>query len=175
MTPSPVAGPCHDLSVSIDRFAPWAWGLAGLGSAGLGLFVGGKTAGEFEPEWNLAVFAVVVISGGVLMIARARRRPRTSRAGWVAGVAGLVGGMAAPMWHTCCDVVWTVGVGFPMPWAGGFGDTLGQAFREAWQGQWDPVSAVLNAVFWAHVGMIVAAVSGLRMPTRPAAVTSGGG
>ncbi|MEU7908822.1 hypothetical protein [Actinoplanes sp. NPDC049118] len=139
--------------------------LVGGGSVILGLYLGGMNATAYEADWNVSVFSAVAIIGGIVMIAQARQRPRTSRAAWIAGTAvgaaGLLAGVATPIQQTCCDAVWIVSLGLPLPWTTGHGDTWSQAVGEAWRGTRDPASAILDAMFWVYAGMIVAAVIGL--------------
>jgi hypothetical protein len=112
------------------------------------------------------------------MIAQARQRPWIGRAGRIAGTAvgvgGLLAGLVTPVQQTCCDAAWTVGVGLPLPWTTGHGDTWSQAVGEAWRGSWDPVSAIANTIFWGYAGLIVAVLVGLvrrARATRPVATT----
>ncbi|RSM69446.1 hypothetical protein DMB66_10610 [Actinoplanes sp. ATCC 53533] len=136
--------------------------LAGGGSILLGLYLGSMNATAYEAEWNVSVFSGVLIVGGTTLIAQARQRPRASRAGWIAGAAvgavGLLASIVTPVQETCCDAVWVVSLGLPLPWTTGHGDTWSQAVGEAWRGTWDPVSAIANAIFWAYAGMLVAVV-----------------
>lgn len=133
-----------------------------------GLYVGARTVTAYEVEWNVLAFSVVVVLGGTLLLARARHRPRESRfGGTVVAATGLLAGMAFPMQHTCCDVVWTVSLGFPLPWTSGYGDTWSQAVEQAWQGPWDALSAILDALFWAYAAILVMLVIDLlRRPGR---------
>ncbi|MBB4764617.1 hypothetical protein ACFQFC_10450 [Amorphoplanes digitatis] len=160
----------HDADPAADLRRPRALSaavrvLAGAGSVIFGLYVGGMNATAYEAEWHVSVFAAVVIMGGVVLIARARRRERTSRPGRIAGTAvgvvGLLAGTVIPMGQVCCDAAWTVSLGLPMPWSTGGGDTWSQAVGDAWHGSWDPVSALANAIFWAYAGMIVAIAADL--------------
>jgi hypothetical protein len=134
--------------------------LAGGGSVLIGLYLGGMNATAYEAEGNVSVFSAVVITGGIILIAQARRRPRLRRAAWIAGTAagaaGLLAAIVIPVSQTCCDTAWIVSLGLPLPWSTGHGDTWGQAVGEAWRGSWDPGSAIANVVFWAYAGMIVA-------------------
>jgi FtsH-binding integral membrane protein len=138
--------------------------LVGGGSVVLGLFMGGMNATAYEAERNLWAFSGMAIIGGIVMIARARRPLPTSRAGWIAGAAvgvvGLLVSLVIPTQRTCCDAVWRVSLGLPLPWTTGYGDTWSQAVGEAWRDTWDPVSAILNAIFWAYAGLVVAVVIG---------------
>jgi disulfide bond formation protein DsbB len=145
--------------------------LAGVGSVVFGLYLGGANATAYEAEWNVAVFSVIVIIAGMVLIAQARRRPRTSRAGRIAGTAvgaaGLLAGVVTPVQQTCCDAVGTVSLGLPLPWTTGHGDTWSQAVGDALRGIWDPLSAISNAIFWAYTGMLVAVVIGLIRGAEP--------
>jgi hypothetical protein len=155
-----------------NRSGPWprtlytaARALVGGGSVILGLFMAGMNATAYQAEWNVSVFSGMAIMGGIVMIAQARRQPRTSRAGWIAGTAvgaaGLLASLMTPMQQKCCDAVWIVSLGLPLPWTTGYGDTWSQAVGAAWRGAWDPVSAISNAIFWAYAGLIVAVAMGL--------------
>ncbi|WP_157751209.1 hypothetical protein [Actinoplanes derwentensis] len=147
---------------AIDGFGIAARVLAGGGSVALGLYLGGMNNTAYEADWRVSVFSAVVIVGGVLLIALARRGLRTSRAGRISGTAagavGVLAGMVTPIQETCCDAVWVVSLGLPLPWTIGHGDTWTQAFQDSWHGTWDPVSAFSNVLFWAYAGMIVAVV-----------------
>ncbi|MET8152435.1 hypothetical protein ACIBSW_18720 [Actinoplanes sp. NPDC049668] len=153
----------HTLSTAVRA-------LVGGGSVIFGLYVGGMNAAAYEAERNVSVFAAVLIAGGILLIARARHRQRTSRTGWIAGTAvgavGLLAGIVIPMGQTCCDAFWTVSLGFPLPWSTGGGDTWSQAVGDAWHGAWDPVSAMANTAFWAYTGLAVAIVTDLFRRAR---------
>jgi hypothetical protein len=144
--------------------------LVGGGSVVLGLYLGGMNVAAYEAEGNVSVFSGVVILGGMIMITQARRQPRARPAGWVAGtVVGAVGllvSMVTPVQQICCDAVRIVRLGLPLPWTTGYGDTWSQAVGEAWRGTWDPVAAMLNAIFWAYAGMIFAVVIGLSRRAR---------
>ncbi|MEU4218606.1 hypothetical protein [Actinoplanes sp. NPDC026623] len=161
----PAADPRNGFGSWLRTLCTAAWVLVGGCCVAIGLYLGGRNANAYEPEWNVSVFSSVVIVGGIVMIAQARQRPRTGRAGRIAGaivtVVGLLAGSMAPMQKTCCDAFWSVSLGLPLPWATGGGDTWSQALGDAWHGTWDPLSAVANAIFWASAGMIVAVVIGL--------------
>lgn len=142
--------------------------LAGVGSLALGLWLGGWNATEVEADWRVTLFAVVVAAGGALLIAGARWQARTTRPGRIAGVvtavAGLLAAGLAPAQETCCDVVWVVSLGLPLPWTTGYGDTWSLALQESLTSAGDPLSALLNVLFWAHVAMLVT-VAVSRLPS----------
>ncbi|GAA1653238.1 hypothetical protein GCM10009828_098100 [Actinoplanes couchii] len=74
--------------------------------------------------------------------------------------------MLTPLRQTCCDTVWTVTLGLPLPWTTGNGDTEAQAMHQAWTGPWDPISATANVLFWAYAAAILTqALSHILRPT----------
>jgi hypothetical protein len=132
--------------------------LVGGGSVVLGLVMADMNA-------ILWPFSGMAIIGGIAMIAQARQPIQTTRAGWTTGTAvGVIGplvSLVAPTQRTCCDAYWHVRLGLPLPVTTGYGDTWSQAVGEAWRGTWNPVPAILNAIFWANAGLIAAIVIGL--------------
>jgi hypothetical protein len=168
----------HDVFPAGDGLDAWrstsltvARVLVGGGSVIIGLVLGSTNPAAYAADWNVTLFSAMVIIGGVILLAQARRRPQTSRTAWIAGTAvtagGLIAGAVAPVQRTCCDAVRTVALGLPMPWTTGSGDSWSQAVTDAWGGPWDPVSAIANVIFWGYAGMIVLVLVGLtRRATR---------
>ncbi|MEV6599957.1 hypothetical protein AB0M36_24330 [Actinoplanes sp. NPDC051346] len=132
----------------------------GCGSVFLGLYLGTRSAFEYAARWNVLLCAGVVIIGGVIVLARVRQRLPPSRKHWIAGTAvaviGLLVSAFTPVSQTCCETVWIISLGLPLPWTTGHGDTWAQAFDEAWRGTSvsEPVSAIANVIFWGYAGMI---------------------
>lgn len=82
-----------------------AWVLAGAASVGFGQYVGGTNSTAYEAEWTVTLFSVVAVIGGIVLIAQARQRPRTTRTGRIAGAlvsaVGLPAGAVIPIKQTC--------------------------------------------------------------------------
>ena len=127
----------------------------------------GPTAGV-----DLGVGVVLAAAGLVLLMPHRIRLPRrtTALAMAVSAVAGTAAGLLWSTERACCQYVEMVDRGWPFTWMRrtALADDPATAYQLAHSGPWsvDAVSAAVNLLVWAYLGMLLVVIGVLVRRAR---------